>query len=376
MYRTLLNSALFSLLLFATTAFAQEEPAVVMPSGEPTAEKITAYLDELIDSLVARDEFSGTVLVAKDGQPVYKRAVGEACRWYHVPNKIDTKFCLGSMNKMFTSVAIAQLVARGKLSYDDEVGKHLPDYPNEDVKSKVTIHHLLTHTSGMGMYWQELFTNPEWPYIATVAGYDSLANKNPLLFEPGEQFQYSNCGPLVVGLIIEKISGMTYDDYIREYVTGPAGMTNTDCYDIKDPVHNVAIGYTRMSFTGEELDHPIANLFLNPTKGGPAGGGYSTVEDLLKFDIALRSNELLSKEYFDLISTAKVDRDENRGYGYFFEEKFVGDERIIGHGGGAAGIHANLAMFMNSGWTVAMMSNYDFGLRGLRGKAEQLLTQK
>ena len=376
MKTTLFVLTLSALLFVAATIQAQEEPNVAMPEGKPTAEKINAYLDELIDSLVARDEFSGTVLIAKDGQPVYKRAAGEACKWYHVPNKIDTKFCLGSMNKMFTSVAIAQLVAEGKLSYDDKVGKHLPDYPNEDVRDKVTLHQLLTHTSGMGMYWMELFTNPEWPNIKTVAGYDSLANKNPLLFEPGERFQYSNCGPLVVGLIIEKVSGMTYDDYIRTYVTGPAGMTNTDCYDIKDPVENVAIGYTRMSFTEEELDHPVANLFLNPTKGGPAGGGYSTVEDLLKFDLALRGNKLLPKEYFDIVSTAKVDRDENRGYAYFFEEKFLNGERIIGHGGGAAGIHANLAMFMDSGWTVAMMSNYDFGIRGLRGKVDELLTQK
>lgn len=372
---TLLKVIIISLLVLATAACAREEPNVVMPQGTPTSATITAYLDELIDSLVARDEFSGTILVAKDGQPVYKRAAGEACKWYGVPNRVDTKFCLGSMNKMFTSVAVAQLVEQGKLSYNDTVGKYLPDYPNEDVRNKVTLHQLLTHTSGMGMYWQELFTMPEWPYIETVQDYDNLSNKNPLLFEPGEKFQYSNSGPLVVGLIIEKVSGMTYDDYIRAYVTGPAGMTNTDCYDIKDPVPNIAIGYTRMSLDGTPLENWIANLFLNPTKGGPAGGGYSTVEDLLKFDIALRGNKLISKEYFDIISTGKIDRRENVSYGYYFEDKRVGEERVIGHGGGAAGVNANLAMFLNSGWTVAIMSNYDDGMLLLRGKTQELLTQ-
>ncbi|UCD63627.1 MAG: beta-lactamase family protein [Candidatus Zixiibacteriota bacterium] len=375
MNATLTKYVLASALIFAAAAGAQEEPNVAMPRGTPTVEKITAYLDELVDSLVARDQFSGTILVAKDGQPVYKRAAGEACKWYHVPNKIDTKFCLGSMNKMFTSVAVAQLVEQGKLSYDDKIGQHLPDYPNQDVREKVTLHQLLTHTSGMGMYWEELFTNPEWPYIETVQDYDNLANQNPLLFEPGERFQYSNCGPLVVGLIIEKVSGMTYDDYIRTYVTGPAGMTNTDCYDIKDPVENIAIGYTKMTFDGSPLDDWIANLYLNPVKGGPAGGGYSTVEDLLKFDIALRDGKLLSEEYFNIITTGKVDRDETRGYAYYFEDKTVNGERIIGHGGGAAGVNANLAMFLRSGWTVAIMSNYDRGIMFLRGKTEELLTR-
>jgi D-alanyl-D-alanine carboxypeptidase len=375
MNAALVKSVLLSALFIAAVVRAQEGPNVAMPQGPPTSDNITAYLDELIDSLVARDEFSGTILVARDGQPVYKRAAGEACKWYNVPNKIDTKFCLGSMNKMFTSVAVAQLVEQGKLSYDDKVGTHLPDYPNQDVRGKVTVHQLLTHTSGMGMYWQELFTTPEWPYLETVQEYDNLANKNPLLFEPGQRFQYSNCGPLVVGLIIEKVSGMTYDDFIRTYVTGPAGMTNTDCYDIKDPVKNIAIGYTKMSFDGTPLEEPMANLFLNPVKGGPAGGGYSTVADLLKFDIALRSGKLISKEYFDIITTGKIDRDETRKYAYYFEDKTVNGERIIGHGGGAAGVNANLAMFMNSGWTVALMSNYDQGIMLLRGKIEKLLTQ-
>ncbi|UCE25150.1 MAG: serine hydrolase [Candidatus Zixiibacteriota bacterium] len=376
MNSTLLKSMLVSAILVAAAIHAEEGPNVAMPPGPPSNETIAAYVDELIDSLAARDELSGTILIARDGQPIYKRAVGEACKWYHVPNKIDTKFCLGSMNKMFTSVAIAQLVEQGKLSYDDKVGKHLPDYPNQDVREKVTLHQLLTHTSGMGMYWEELFTNPEWPYIETVQDYDNLANKNPLLFEPGEQFQYSNCGPLVVGLIIEKVSGMTYDDYIRTYVTGPAGMTNTDCYNIKDPVENIAIGYTKMTFEGTWLEEPIANIYLNPAKGGPAGGGYSTVEDLLSFDIALRSGKILSKEYFDIITTGKIERDETRRYGYFFEDKTVNGERVVGHGGGAAGINANLAMFVESGWTVALMSNYDMGIMFLRGKIEELLTQK
>jgi len=374
--RFIIQSILVVALSAAVAAQQPQGPNVPFPEGDLTNEKLGAFLDELIDSLVARDEFSGTILIAREGKPIYTRAAGEACKWYNIPNKLDTKFCLGSMNKMFTSVAIAQLAEQGKLTYDDKVGQHLPDYPNQDVKDKVTIHQLLTHTAGMGMYWKEMFASAEWPCLESVQEIADLTSQRSPLYEPGERFEYSNCGPIVLGLIIEKISGLTYDDYIRKYVTGPAGMINTDCYDIKNAVTNVAIGYTKWNFRDEQLDDWIVNLYTNPTKGGPAGGGYSTVEDLLRFDIALRDNKLLSQKYFDIITTGKIDRDETRRYAYLFEDKRIGNERILGHGGGAPGVNAILAMYMNSGYTVAIMSNYDGGIRLLSKKMEELLTSQ
>lgn len=352
-----------------------ESFGITVPDRDLTPEKITNFVDSLIDSLVSQDQFSGAVLVAMDGEPFYKRAVGEACKRYHVPNRIDTKFNLGSMNKMFTGVAIMQLVQQEKLSLNDTVGRFLPDYPNDEVRESVTIHHLLTHTSGMGQYWQELFENPHWPFLKTVEDFDNLANTNPLNFKPGERFQYSNCGPLVLGLIIEKISGMDYHAYIRRTVTGPAGMTNTDCYDVDVPIPNLAIGYTKRSPLGVRYETWHNNLFTHPTKGCPAGGGYSTVEDLLKFDIALRQERLLKKHYFDLMTTGKTNRDSERRYAYLFQEKIINGYRIIGHSGGALGINSNLSMYMDSGYTVAIMSNYDNGMVLLNRRIEKLLTQ-
>ncbi|MBT3242407.1 MAG: beta-lactamase family protein [Bacteroidetes bacterium] len=321
--------------------------------------ELTKILDEFIDQLVEKDEFSGTVLVAKKGKPIYSKAVGYAHQGFKVPNKPDTKFCLASMNKMFTGTAIMQLVQQGKLNLDDKVGKHLPNYPNEDIRDKVTIHHLLTHTSGMGSYWREFFESPKKSEINTVSDYDNLANGNPLLFEPGERFEYSNCGPLVLGLIIEEIAGLSYDEYIRRFITGPAEMGNTDCYNISESIDNLAIGYTNGRSVGRSFNPRRNNLFMNPVKGGPAGGGYSTVEDLLKFDLALRNNILLNKENFDIMTTGKVNRNETNKYAYLFTEKFVNGERIVGHNGGTAGLNSHLAMYMNSGYTVAIMSNYD-----------------
>ncbi len=346
------------------------------PDRKITDEELTKFLTELINELVAKDEFSGTVLVARDGKPIFTRAVGDAHKGFKVPNQLDTKFNLGSMNKMFTGTAIMQLVQQGKLKLDDKVGKYLPDYPNQDVREKVTIHHLLTHTSGMGHYWEEYFQSPKLFEIKSVADYDHLANKNPLQFEPGERFSYSNCGPLVLGLIIEKISGMSYYDYIKKYIYTLAGMDNSDCYDISTIVENLAVGYTRGTPMGRAYDDWQKNLFSHPAKGGPAGGGYSTVEDLLKFDSALRANTLLDAEHFKTMTTGKINRNAQTSYAYLFEEKLVNGHRIVGHSGGAGGINSHLGMYMDLGYTVAIMSNYDPpAALNIARKLEELLTE-
>jgi CubicO group peptidase (beta-lactamase class C family) len=353
-----------------------DDPSEILPEGDLTDEGIARYVDGVIDRFVARDFFSGAVLLARDGRTIYKRAAGHASKRYAVPNRTDTKFNMGSMNKMFTGVAIAQLEAQGKLSFDDLVGVHLPDYPNEQVRQTVTIHHLLTHTAGTGMYWREFFSNPAWAYLKSVQDFDALTNSRPLAFEPGERFEYSNCGPIILGLIIERISGLSYDEYIRRNVTGPAGMANTDTYDMWDPVDNLAIGYAKHGPRGEPYGRWVSNTFANPVKGGPAGGGYSTVEDLLKFDIALRNHTLVDTERLAILTTGKVERDENTRYGYLFEDTRVNGQRVVGHSGGAMGISSTLGMYLDTGWTVAIMSNYDSGMIVLRHKIRRLLTRR
>lgn len=338
--------------------------------------ELVEFVNGYIQKLVENDEFSGAVLIAKNGNPIYKKAFGLANKSYNVPNKLDTKFNLGSMNKMFTGVAIMQLLQEGKLNINDKVGAILPDYPNKKVREEVTIHQLLTHTSGMGLYWREYFESSKTTEIKTVSDYDGLFNQNPLLFEPGERFSYSNCGPIVLGLIIEKLSGLTYDEYIRKNITNPSGMENTDCYDISIPVENLAIGYTDGAAVGEDYKFRHNNLFMNPPKGGPAGGGYSTVEDLLKFDIALRSNLLMEKKYFDLMTSGKVERTETVKYSYLFQEEFVNEHRIIGHSGGEAGVNAHFSMYMDLGYTVIILSNYDPPVsEKIAKKIKMILTQ-
>ncbi len=353
-----------------------EEPGFEAPEGDLTQEQIVDFLDRYLDNLVSKDRFSGTVLIAKDGKPFYTRVHGLASKRYNIPNRLDTKFNLGSMNKMFTGVAVMQLVEQGKVSLNDPVGKYLPDLPQPEIAEKVTIHHLLTHTSGMQDYWDEVF-DAHWWEIKTVGQLAELIFDDSLLFEPGTDFHYSNSGPIVLGMIIEKVTGQDYYDYIREHIYQPAGMINTDCYEMDTPVPNLAIGYTKIDYDGSRSPGGAwrNNLFMHVVKGGPAGGGFSTVEDLLRFDIALRSNKLISRESFDTLTTGKAHMGPESMYAYLFQDRNVNGHRIVGHGGGAPGINAKLDMYLDSGYTVAVMANYDGAAGTVAGKIEELLAR-
>src|ERR1043165_4523339 len=274
---------------------------VAQAAADPVRELQTYF-----DSLVAENKLSGVVLVAKNGVTVASKAAGIANKATNAPIDLNTKFNLGSMNKMFTAVAVAQLAQAGKLSFTDTVGKHLPDYPNKDVADKVTIHQLLTHTSGMGMYWGEKFA-AQREKLLTVAAHLPLFASDPLSFKPGEKFQYSNAGYMVLGAIIEKVSGQDYYSYVLEHIYKPAGMNDTGFYEPGKEIPNLAIGYTKMSPDGKPAEEVRDNEGLREVKGGPAGGGFSTAPDLVKFQQALFSYKLLDKAHTDIVTTGKVD---------------------------------------------------------------------
>jgi len=189
--------------------------------------------------------------------PILKEAYGYASLAFEVPNRVDTKFNLGSMNKMFTGVAISQLAEKGNLSFDDRIIDHIPDYPNEEIAGKVTIHQLLTHTSGLGNYWTEEYMKTSKDRFRAVEDYLPLFVDQPLLFEPGTSWSYSNSGFMVLGLIIESITGQSYFDYVMENIYKPAGMINTDAYELDYIIPNLAVGYTRAQARAGEF-------YLNP----------------------------------------------------------------------------------------------------------------
>ncbi len=327
-------------------------PAELAPPPMSQSELIAA-LGSKLDSETAADRFSGAVLVARDGQPVFARAYGLADREHNVPNALETRFRMGSMNKMFTAVSILQLAKAGKINLDAPLGTYLTDYPNKDVAAQVTIAELLDHTGGTGDIFGPDFDAHRLE-LRTLQDYEKRYGSRALAFTPGSKWEYSNYGFVLLGLVIEKVSGQTYYDYVREHIYAPAGMTST----ASEPENEAVPGRS----TGYMLD-PNGKLVPNtetlPYRGTSAGGGYTTVGDLLKFANALQQNELLDARYTQLLTTGKVDTPAGGRYAYGFEDQQFNGLRCFGHGGGAPGMNGDLEICPADGYVVAVLANMD-----------------
>lgn len=351
-------------------------PPVDVPRGERlTPEDVAQALAAHVDKLARADAFSGTVLLAKDGEVLLERAVGIANRDFDAPVTIATKFNLGSMNKMFTGVATMQLVERGKLALDDPIGKYLDDTwcAAADVRDMVQVRHLLTHTSGLGSYFNRTFDRSSRALFRVVADYKPLVRDETLSFEPGTRWSYSNTGMLLAGAVIEHASGMDYFDYVRAHITGPLGMSSTDCYELDRVNRDLAVGYEKERAPDGTV-FLRNNLFMHVLRGGPAGGGYSTVHDLLRFDQALRTGKLLSAASREQLWRPHPEIASPRyGYGFAVETTPVG--KVVGHAGGFNGISAELTMYLDEGYTVVAMSNYGRAAPRVERKARELILQ-
>jgi CubicO group peptidase (beta-lactamase class C family) len=294
-----------------------------------------ATADKLFSDLTKADAFSGVVMIAKDGKPVFGKAYGFANTETKTPNNIDTRFNLGSINKDFTVVAIGQLMKQGKLAWDDKLIKFLPDYPNKEAAAKITIGQLVTMQSGIGDFVNDEFWSMDRTKLRDLSDFFNLFATKPLLFEPGTSRRYSNGGYIVLGLIIEKLSGMSYYDYVRENVFKPAGMNDTGSFFMDKLPPNTAFGYTTHH---QEKPGRGGNNTILSARGSSAGGGYSTASDLLKFVAALRSG--------------KLSMPDDSGV---FHDKFGG----IGTAGGSEGVNSLLEDDERSGYTVIVLSNID-----------------
>jgi len=300
----------------------------------------------------AADRFAGAVLVAKNGKPIFAGAYGLADREKKIPNTLQTRFRIGSMNKMFTATAVLQLVQAGKVKLADPLGKYLPGYPNGEVASTVTIHQLLTHTGGTG----DIF-GPEFEAhrleLRTLDDYVRLYGSRGPQFKPGSRWEYSNYGFLLLGVVIGQVSGESYYDYVRDHVYRPAGMTSTGAEPESEAIPGRSIGYMKIGGSWQP------NTGTLPYRGTSAGGGYSTAEDLLKFANALSTHKLLDAHYTELLTTGKVATPMGDKYAYGFGEQMRGGVRCFGHGGGAPGMNGDLGICPESGYTVAVLANMD-----------------
>ena len=335
------------------------------PSKALTQAEFVSELERRLREGATEDEFSGVVLVARGGTPIFQKALGLADREQGIPNQLSTKFRIGSMNKMFTAVAILQLVQAGKLALSDPLGKYLQSYPNADVAQQVTIEHLLTHTGGTG----DIF-GPEYDEhrreLRTISDYLKLYGKRGLAFPPGSQWAYSNYGFVLLGALIEKVTGQSYYDYLAQRVYAPAGMKNTGSLPEDQNVPLRSLGYMRFP-TPDTPANPGAKWFSNsatlPYRGTSAGGGYSTVGDLLAFANALEQHRLLDAKHTELLTTAKPGAAAAANYAYGFTDQTSRGVRCFGHGGGAPGMNGGLLICRAPGaeqsFVIAALANLD-----------------
>ncbi len=323
-----------------------------------TENNFSNHLENFLIKLEKMDLFSGVILISKDNHVIFQSCKGFIDRSTKIHSNLDTKFNLGSINKLFTTIAITKLVQESKISFRSTVAEILPDFKLARA-DEITVYHLLTHTSGLGDFFgPEFFQNMD-KYV-DIKDLLKLIEKQTPYFDPGSQFKYSNAGMEVVGGMIEKLSNMSYFDFVKEHIFLPSKMENTDSYFLDDPTPNLAIGYTKMypSETQGEKEWR-SNKQMARKRGSAAGGGYSTANDMILFSHNLQKNQILNSIFTNLILSKKLMKfnprfnDENQD---IFEDEH--EEQInINVNGGAPGINAHMAI--RSPYSIVVLSNFD-----------------
>ncbi len=331
-------------------------PADVAPTPRLAPAALAAATRARMEAAAKADSFSGAVLIAEGGKPLLAQAYGLADREAKTPATTETQFRFGSMGKMFTAVAIMQLAQAGKLDLTAPVGRYLPDYPNADIAGKVTINHLLTHTGGTGDIFEPEYFAKRLE-VKDAKDYVALFGARPPLFAPGARTQYSNYGFMLMGRIVEVVSGQSYDDYIAAHIFAPAHMTATGNQPETVILPHRAVGYMTR---GQRL---ISAADTQPWRGTPAGGGYSTVGDLAKFADALMANKLLDAAHTTLLTTGGFNGPDGKLLRYDFGAPAGDGRRFFGHGGGAPGMNGELRIFPaepgHAAATIVILANRD-----------------
>ncbi len=312
-------------------------------------------LDKLISTYAEYGQFNGSVLVAEKGKVIYKKGFGMANMEWNIPNQSDTKHRLGSITKQFTSMLIMQLVQQGKLKLDVPISTYLPDYPKPNGDA-ITIHHLLTHTSGIPNYtsfpiFRKMMPEPYRPEEVV-----SLFADSALEFKPGEIFAYSNSGYILLGVIIEKVTGKSYEQVLQNNIFTPLKMNNTGYDHYGTLLKNRASGYNKNG-----RSYVNAN-FIDMSIPFAAGALYSTVEDLYLWDQALYNNQLLRKENMDLLFAKHIQTGGSYyGYGWFMGEMKIGNTQeqlqTISHGGGINGFSTLITRIPSDKSLIVLLDN-------------------
>jgi D-alanyl-D-alanine carboxypeptidase len=277
-------------------------PHLSVPPSADRAQTVAA-VDRYLQGLAADGVFSGAVLISRGDDVAFEGQYGMANREDRIPITAETRFDIGSITKNLTKTAIGQLARDGKLSLDDQLIDHVPDYPNRKIAKKITIGQLLTHSSGLGDIFNERFEKMPKEKLLSPRDFFPIFADEPLGFVPGEGRQYSNAGYVVLGVVIEGASGMAYSDYLQKYIFEPAGMQQSG-FPLRDGSRpELAIGYTS---EGSSSGRSQRNIGMLPIRGCPAGSSSHTAADLLRFDRAVRKGMLLGPGWTDWYFTGSV----------------------------------------------------------------------
>ncbi|MDQ3950528.1 MAG: beta-lactamase family protein [Gemmatimonadota bacterium] len=323
---------------------------------------IVRDLREYASRLAAADLFSGSIVVRRGDVQLLSAAYGLARRDPQEPNTPETRYELASLSKLFTAVAIGQLVEQGKLRFETTLAEALPDYPNAATGGRITIHHLLTHTSGLPDFYRNGKFRQYEDSIRSLRDYWPTFAMDSLWSRPGERHDYSNSNYIVLGAIIEHHSGMAFESYVERHVFAPAGMTST-CY-CEPGAPRRATPYSRYTSGFGPGRRSVPDRWIEvpagaKRPGAPAGGGISTAEDIARFGAALLANRLLSPEMTTRLLTPRVsmDGDGHRGYGFEVHDWF--GTGFVGHGGNFWGVMSQLDIYPETGHVVVVLANND-----------------
>lgn len=330
-------------LLFLAAAM----PAAAQSPAPPA--KFVEQAKAIVDGYAKKDQFSGVVLVARDGKPILSQGFGLANREWNIAARPDTVFRLGSLTKQFTAASIMQLAEAGKLSIDDPIGKYYAAAPA--AWSKITLKHLLSHRSGIPSYTGlPDFFQTQSMTDRTPEQIIELTRDMPLEFEPGTKFSYDNTGYIILGHVIEKVSGETYAAYVRKHIFEPLGMMHTGYDDTRSVLPNRAAGY-------EVGDGVWTHApYLAMTLPYAAGSLYSTTGDLLIWEEAFFADKVVSKASREAMTT-----DYGSNYGFGLGPRMLGTHRSIGHNGGINGFSTDMTRYPDDGLTVIVLSNLTSG---------------
>lgn len=327
--------------------------AAVAIQSNGRAQDLANQIDALVQKYHDLRLFSGSVLVAQNGKVIYKKGFGYANAEWEVPNAPDTRHRIGSVTKQFTAALVLKLVEEGRISLDGKIVDYLPDYPRP-AGEEVTIHHLLTHSSGIPNYtslpdfFPEMSRDPYEPeeFIPVFSNLD-------LEFEPGSEWSYSNSGYFLLGVIIEKVTGMSYDEVLRQRLLEPLGLHDTGYDKYEEVLDRRASGYS-LTFAGYR-NAP----YLDTSLPYAAGSLYSTVEDLFKWDRALYANRIFSDpRYLELMMTPHI---QDYGYGLVIRKVPLGETddsvKVVEHGGGINGFVTGFRRLVADRHLIVLMDN-------------------